>query len=145
MAKTPRPLRVLIVEDYADARELYVEFLLQQGHDAVGAEDGLEALRTARAVMPDVIVLDLNLPKLDGLSVLRRLRADPTLDAIPVLTLSAAMGSEYDEEALEAGAVRALHKPLLPEALLEAIAQAHAEAQAALGQAPVPRRGWGGR
>jgi CheY-like chemotaxis protein len=121
MAKAPRPIRILIVEDYADTRDLYVEFLSMQGHEVVAAEDGLQALHVARTVMPELIVLDINLPKLDGLSVLRRLRAEPRLDPIPVLTLSAAIGREYEEEALEAGAVRALHKPLLPDELHDAI------------------------
>jgi CheY-like chemotaxis protein len=121
MAKAPRPIRILIVEDYADTRDLYVEFLSMQGHEVVAAEDGLQALHVARTVMPELIVLDINLPKLDGLSVLRRLRAEPRLDPIPVLTLSAAIGREYEEEALESGAVRALHKPLLPDELHDAI------------------------
>ncbi len=140
MAKASRSIRILIVEDYADARELYVEFLTGLGHDVVTAGDGLQALHAAQAVLPEIIVLDINLPKLDGLSVLRRLRADPRLDQIPVLTLSAAM-DEYDEEALEAGAARTLHKPLLPEDLHAAILDVFDS----IGQPTAPRRRWGGR
>ncbi len=134
-------LRILIVEDYADTREMYVEFLAMKGHDVLSAEDGVQALHVARALMPEVIVLDINLPRLDGLSVLRCIRADPRLDRIPVLTLSASMGSEYDEEALEAGAVRALHKPLLPDELHDAILEAHQSGH----QEPAVRLRWGGR
>ena len=141
MAKAPRPIRILIVEDYADTRDLYVEFLSMQGHEVVAAEDGLEALHAARTVMPEVIVLDINLPKLDGLSVLRRLRADPELDQIPVLTLSAAIGREYEEEALESGAARALHKPLLPDELHDAIV----DVLEAPRQPRAARSQWGGR
>lgn len=140
MASIPRPIRILVVEDYADTRDLYVEYLSLMGHEVVAAEDGLEALRIALVVQPEVIVLDINLPRLDGLSVLRRLRADPRLDRTPVLTLSASMGREADEEALEAGAVRALHKPLLPDELHQAILEAHDLSEAR----PLQRR-WGGR
>lgn len=141
MAQPPRPIRILVVEDYPDTREMYVEYLSAQGHDVVEAEDGVQAVQAAKALLPDVIVLDINLPRLDGLSVLRVIRADPRLDGIPVLTLSASMGTEYDEEALEAGALRALHKPLLPDELHRAILEAHASA----GQEPARRLRWGGR
>ena len=141
MAKPPGPIRILVVEDYADTRELYVEYLSMQGHDVVAAEDGLQALHLAQMTMPQVIVLDINLPRLDGLSVLRRIRADPTLDHVRVLTLSAAVGREYEEEALEAGADLALHKPLLPEDLHAALVEMHAGLRAT----PAPGRRWGGR
>ena len=141
MANPPRPIRILVVEDYADTRELYVEYLSMQGHDVVAAEDGLQALDAAQMGMPEIIVLDINLPRLDGLSVLRRIRADPTLDHVRVLTLSAAVGREYEEEALEAGADRALHKPLLPEELHAAILEVRAGARSE----PAQGRRWGGR
>jgi two-component system cell cycle response regulator DivK len=113
--------RILVVEDFVDSREMYMEFLLAHGFEVVGAEDGLAALRSIEQHPPDVVVLDIALPKLDGLSVLRRLREDPRFAALPVLTLSASLGADYQREAVAAGATAALEKPCLPEELLEAV------------------------
>jgi two-component system cell cycle response regulator DivK len=121
--------RVLIVEDFADSREMYVEFLAAQGFEVSGVEDGLTALRTIEAEPFDAVVLDIALPKLDGLSLLRRLRADPRFATLPVLTLSASLGVDYQRVALEAGATTALEKPCLPEELLVAVKKALAERQ----------------
>jgi DNA-binding response OmpR family regulator len=116
--------RVLIVEDFADSREMYIEFLQSQGFDVSGAEDGVEALRAIERATPDVVVLDVALPKLDGLSVLRKLRADQRWAALPVLTLSASLGADYHQLAMAAGATEALEKPCLPEELLAAVRKA---------------------
>jgi len=116
-----RPIRILVVEDYLDTREMYVEFLALNGYDVIAAEDGLEALRIAQALRPDVVVLDIALPRMDGFSVLRRMRADPKLREVPVLTLSASVEEDYEDSALKAGATKALRKPCLPDELLAAI------------------------
>jgi two-component system, cell cycle response regulator DivK len=113
--------RILVVEDFVDSREMYMEFLLAHGFEVTGAEDGLAALRSIEQHPPDVVVLDIALPKLDGLSVLRRLREDSRFAALPVLTLSASLGADYQRVALAAGATAALEKPCLPEELLEAV------------------------
>jgi len=118
MAVAPR---ILIVEDFADSRDMYVEFLTAQGFEVEGAEDGIEALRSIEAKPFDVVVLDIALPKLDGLTVLRRLRGDPRFAALPVLTLSASLGADYHRAAMAAGATAALEKPCLPEELLRAV------------------------
>ena len=116
--------RVLIVEDFADSREMYLEFLAAHGFDVTGAEDGLAALHCIEATPFDLVVLDIALPKLDGLSLLRRMRADPRFATLPVLTLSASLGADYYRAALEAGATAALEKPCLPEELLGAVRKA---------------------
>jgi DNA-binding response OmpR family regulator len=113
--------RVLIVEDFADSRDMYMEFLQAQGFEVTGAEDGLAALRAIESATPDVVVLDVALPKLDGLSVLRKLRADARYARLPVLTLSASLGADYQNAAMAAGATAALEKPCLPEDLLAAV------------------------
>ena len=113
--------RVLIVEDFADSRDMYMEFLQAQGFEVTGAEDGLAALRAIESATPDVVVLDVALPKLDGLSVLRKLRADARYAGLPVLTLSASLGADYQKAAMAAGATAALEKPCLPEELLAAV------------------------
>ena len=116
--------RILIVEDFADSREMYMEFLAAQGFEVSGVEDGIAALRAIESTPFDAVVLDIALPKLDGLSVLRRLRADGRFKDLPVLTLSASVGAEYPRIALAAGANVALEKPCLPEELLEALQNA---------------------
>lgn len=116
--------RILIVEDFADSRDMYIEFLEAQGFEVAGAEDGLAALKSIESAPPDVVVLDVALPKLDGLSVLRRLRADPRYANLPVLTLSASLGTDYHKLAMAAGATAALEKPCLPDELLEAVRKA---------------------
>jgi DNA-binding response OmpR family regulator len=125
--------RILIVEDFTDSREMYIEFLAAQGFEVSGAEDGLAALRALDAKPFDAVVLDIALPKLDGLSVLRRLRADPRFQGLPVLTLSASLGADYHRIALAAGATAALEKPCLPEELLSAVNKALQQRRAASG------------
>ena len=115
---------ILIVEDFADSREMYVEFLQAQGFRVSAAEDGIAALRSIESAIPDLVVLDVALPKLDGLSVLRRLRSDPRFASLPVLTLSASLGADYHRVAMAAGATAALEKPCLPEELLAAVQKA---------------------
>jgi two-component system phosphate regulon response regulator OmpR len=117
-------VRVLVVEDFADSRDMYVEFLAANGFDVSAAEDGLAALRSIEGSKPDVVVLDIALPKLDGLSVLRQLRADQRYVSLPVLTLSASLGVDYHRIAMAAGATEALEKPCLPEELLAAVQKA---------------------
>jgi two-component system, cell cycle response regulator DivK len=114
-------VRVLIVDDFEDAREMYVEFLALNGYDVIAAADGLEAIRVAETVVPDVIVLDINLPRLNGFSVLRKLKADSRTRSIRVITLSASAGLAYREESGAAGAAMAMEKPCTPEELLSAI------------------------
>jgi DNA-binding response OmpR family regulator len=116
--------RILIVEDFVDSRDMYMEFLEAQGFEVAGAGDGLTALKSIEDARPDVVVLDVALPKLDGLSVLRRLRADPRYAKLPVLTLSASLGADYKQLAMAAGATAALEKPCLPEELLQAVRHA---------------------
>ena len=116
--------RVLIVEDFADSRDMYVEFLAANGFEVSAAEDGLQALHSIERSQPDLVVLDVALPKLDGLSVLRQLRADARYASLPVLTLSASLGVDYQRIAMSAGATEALEKPCLPEELLAAVQKA---------------------
>ena len=113
--------RVLIVDDFEDARDLYAEFLRLQGYEVTGAADGPAALNLALPAEYDVIVLDLALPRMDGLEVLRQLRADPRTRRTPIIILSASVGQEPREDALAAGADLFLEKPCLPDELEHAI------------------------
>ena len=108
-----RPLRVLYVEDTKTNFEIVRLFLArQQGYEVFGAEDGESGLEVARRERPDVILLDVNLPGMDGIEVKARLAADPRTAAIPVIALSAGALKTDIDRALQAGFVEYLTKPL---------------------------------
>ncbi len=102
---------VLIAEDEPNIGEL-LQFLLQRaGHDTLLASDGAAALAAARAQRPDVLVLDVMLPKLSGYEVLKAVRADPVIGGLPVLMLTA-KGQEKDRKlAQDLGATAFITKP----------------------------------
>jgi CheY-like chemotaxis protein len=111
----------LIVEDYEDAREMYALYLDSVGFEIDLAADGQEAIARVRAKPPDVVVLDIALPKLDGLAVIRVLRGEGSTARVPIITLSASAGPQVSQQAVEAGADLVLEKPCLPEELEAAI------------------------
>lgn len=108
MTKNP----VLIVEDNRAVLKLYKETFLAFGFKVEEAGDGEEGLIKAREINPSVILLDIMMPKLDGISVLKKLKLEPATKDIPVIMLtSISTGSlGVDEEALEAGAVKYIVK-----------------------------------
>jgi DNA-binding response OmpR family regulator len=110
--------KILVVDDEPDAVEL-IEFNLKNaGYDVVTAEDGTAALRKARATRPDLIVLDLMLPEIDGLEVCRTLRTDPNTARIPIIMLTA-KAEEIDRVlGLELGANDYVTKPFSPRELV---------------------------
>jgi len=115
------PSRLLIVDDFEDARELYAEYLRLRGYEVSGAADGPEALHLALPSHYDLIILDLALPRMDGIAVLRALRAAPGTVRTPIIILSASVGNEPRNESLRAGADLFLEKPCLPDELESAV------------------------
>jgi len=115
------PARILIVDDFEDARELYGEYLRLRGYEVTGAADGPEALHLALPSHYDLIILDLALPRMDGIAVLRALRAAPGTVRTPIIILSASVGDEPRDESLRAGADLFLEKPCLPDELESAV------------------------
>jgi len=112
-----RPL-VLVVDDYLEAREICAEYLGFHGYRVVTAEDGLQAIDKAFEVLPDVILMDLSLPELDGWAATRRLKADPRTSEIPIVALTGHAMSAERERALEAGCDDVITKPVVPKELL---------------------------
>jgi CheY-like chemotaxis protein len=110
-------LHVLVVEDHRDAAETLVELLRLQGYSARIAADGPEAVAAARELRPDVALLDLGLPGLDGFEVARRLRALPELAGITLVALSGYGREEDRRRAREAGIDHHLVKPVDLDAL----------------------------
>ncbi|HVK13789.1 MAG TPA: ATP-binding protein [Gemmataceae bacterium] len=102
--------RVLLADDNADMRQ-YVARLLAPGHRVEAVPDGAAALEAARRRPPDLILTDVMMPRLDGFGLLREVRADPRLEGVPVILLSARAGEESRVEGMEAGADDYLVKP----------------------------------
>ena len=110
--------RVLIVEDEPDIRELVVHHLKREGYQVSAAASGEEALRQVQAAPPDLVLLDLMMPAMDGLEVCRRLRQDPATASLPIVMLTA-KGDEVDRVlGLELGADDYVAKPFSPKELL---------------------------
>ena len=118
--KSLRP-RVLLVDDYPDAREMYSEYLEFSGFDVVEAGNGMEALQRAVDTTPDIILMDLSLPVMDGWEATRRLKADQRTKAIPVVALTGHALAGISEGAKQAGCDAFVTKPCLPEDLVREI------------------------
>jgi CheY-like chemotaxis protein len=103
---------VLIADDKATSRELVRTVLERSGYLVVEAGDGIEALRSARESKPDLIILDLHMPGLDGFGVVREIRLDRNLAATPVMALTASAMQGDRERALAAGFTSYLAKPI---------------------------------
>lgn len=109
---------VLLVEDYDDAREMYAEYLRGAGFRVAEARDGEEALTQAFALGPDVILMDLALPRLDGWEATKRLKADGRTSAIPIVALTGHALQGHAEGAKQAGCDAFVTKPCLPDDLV---------------------------
>jgi two-component system cell cycle response regulator DivK len=118
--KVNRP-RVLLVDDYPDAREMYTEYLEYSGFEVVEAGNGAEALQQAIDTSPDIILMDLSLPVMDGWEATRRLKAETRTAAIPVVALTGHALAGISEGAREAGCDAFVTKPCLPEDLVKEI------------------------
>jgi two-component system, cell cycle response regulator DivK len=118
--KSDRP-RVLLVDDYPDAREMYTEYLQYSGFDVVEAGNGIEALQRAVDATPDIILMDLSLPVMDGWEATRRLKADQRTASIPVVALTGHALAGISEGAKKAGCDAFVTKPCLPEDLVKEI------------------------
>lgn len=141
---------ILVVEDYDDAREMYVEYLTFTGFRVESATNGLEAIEMTQRLMPDLVLMDLALPKLDGWEATRRLKSDPRTASIPVIALTGHALAGHAERAREAGCDSFITKPCVPDELVAEISRVlgisspaatpHAPAGASDHAAPAPPR-----
>jgi len=115
---TTRPL-VLLVEDYEDTREMYRDYLEFCGFAVVTAQDGIEAIEKASAIRPDVILMDLSLPVMDGWEATRRLKASPDTAALKIIALSAHPPTTDGSAVQGAGCDAFIAKPCLPTDLVQ--------------------------
>ena len=115
-----RPV-VLIVEDQQDLRQLYAQHLTMSGFDVIEAANGAEAIDQTSSYLPDVVLMDLSLPVIDGWEATRRLKADARTAHIPVVALTAHDGSGELQRATRAGCDWFVPKPCPPDALITEI------------------------
>jgi diguanylate cyclase len=116
-----QPARILIVDDERDNRQVLEVILKHEGFLILTAANGEEALGSVAQQPPDLILLDIMMPEMDGLAVVRKIRADPALSQTPVVVISALAAAEDRRAALEAGADAFLPKPFTMEELTQAI------------------------
>jgi two-component system, cell cycle response regulator DivK len=106
-----KPL-ILIAEDSLDGREMMRALLRIKGYDVLVAEDGVQAIDMALKNSPDLIFIDLELPRLDGISVIRNIRRSTKLPGVPIIIVSGHDPVRYQEGAIEAGCTDYLMKPI---------------------------------
>lgn len=115
--------RVLVIDDEADVRLLYRVNLRHAGFEVLEADDGERGIAAALEHLPDVVVLDLMMPRVDGFDVLRALRTHPDALEMPVLVLTADSRSDHHRRCYELGADDVMTKPFLPDALMRGLAR----------------------
>jgi two-component system, cell cycle response regulator DivK len=115
------PKRILIVEDTEDNRRIMRDLLSNAGFDIVEAHDGQAAVAAAANYVPDLILMDIQLPVLNGYEAIRRIKADPKLQAIPIIAVTSYALTGDKESARAAGCDRYVAKPFSPRQLLATI------------------------
>ncbi len=120
---------IVVAEDHDDIRYVLQRALERAGHPVVATADGLEALEAVRRHRPDVLVSDVDMPRMNGLDLCRAVRADPALRHIPVVLVSGSL-LPGDPRAVAAGASATLLKPFLPAQLLDCVRRLLAPAPA---------------
>jgi CheY-like chemotaxis protein len=120
-SRARRRKRILLVDDIEDNRRVYALFLRARGFDVSVAAEGRDALAKTRTLMPDLVVMDLAIPGIDGWEVTRRLKADRRTRRIPVVAVTGHVLAGAKERASAAGCDAFLTKPCLPDELLGVI------------------------
>jgi DNA-binding response OmpR family regulator len=120
--------KILVVDDNLDTRELTHLHLTTEGFVVVVASDGREGLYMAVAEQPDLIMIDISRPALNAIELVRQLRAQPELDNVPILVLTA-FGNEEMDQAIRAGAHRAMNKPVHLDSLMDEVRQLLADSE----------------
>jgi CheY-like chemotaxis protein len=114
---------VLVADDEEDILRLVTTIIERSGHEVVSVRDGAEALAAVRIRRPDLVVLDISMPEVDGLEVLRRLRADAETSELPVLLLSAQAQEADVRRGFVTGASAYVKKPFSPRELGQRVAE----------------------
>ena len=115
---TEKSALILVVDDYQDAREMYAEYLQFSGFRVAEARNGNEAVEKAFSLKPDLILMDLSLPGMDGWEATRRLKSDEATRHIPIVALTGHALAGASEGAKKAGCDSFVTKPCLPDDLV---------------------------
>jgi CheY-like chemotaxis protein len=113
--------KILVVDDSKTILDMISGLLKKLGYDVDVASDGLEALEKVKAIFPDLVILDVNMPKMDGFRVCRLLKFDRNYRSIPIIMLTARDEEENIKTGIKTGADLYLTKPIEPEKLIEAV------------------------
>jgi two-component system, cell cycle response regulator DivK len=113
--------RILIVEDTADNRQIMRDLLTSAGYEIVEAHDGQAAVTIAAMVKPDLILMDIQLPVLNGYEAARLIKADPSLQHIPIIAVTSYALSGDEEKARAAGCSGYIAKPFSPRQMLATV------------------------
>jgi two-component system cell cycle response regulator DivK len=118
--------RILHIEDTQECQQLVAAVLTYHGYEVLCAEDGEQGVEMARTMQPDLILMDLHLPGIDGLEATRQIKDIPTVASVPIIALTAADEASDYERALAAGCETYLGKPFSPSELVALVRQ-HSE------------------
>jgi two-component system cell cycle response regulator DivK len=113
-----RPPLILVVDDIDDGREMYAQYLEFEGFRVKEAKNGQEAIALTKRLRPDVVLMDLSLPVMDGWEATRRIKANPLTRDVPIIAVTAHAMTGSEANAREAGCDAFVTRPCLPEDLL---------------------------
>jgi two-component system cell cycle response regulator DivK len=112
---------ILVIEDQEDNRRIMRDLLTSKGYEVIEALNGLDGVKTAEASRPDLILMDIQLPGMDGYEATRRIKANPEIRKIPIIVVTSYALSGDDVKAFEAGCDAYVAKPFSPRELLAKI------------------------
>lgn len=115
--------KILYIEDHPAQRDIMAQMLELSGYEVAVACDGIDGVEQARSSPPDLILMDLRMPRMDGFEAIRELRVDPNTAEIPIIAISAWASAKHKERAIDAGANEHFTKPVDLPRLLETIDQ----------------------
>jgi two-component system cell cycle response regulator DivK len=115
--------RILVVEDQEDNRRIVRDLLTSTDYEVIEAEDGAQALAAVAKQRPDLILMDIQLPVMDGYEATRRIKSDPSLSSIPIIAVTSYALSGDEEKARAAGCDDFVPKPYSPRQLLAKVRQ----------------------
>ena len=123
MAKPKREPRVMVVDDSLTVRKITSRLLVRENYEVLTAKDGVDALQQLQEVIPDVMLLDIEMPRMDGFELARNIRADKKLAGIPIIMITSRTAEKHRNFALELGVNEYLGKPYQEDELLRLIAR----------------------
>ena len=113
--------KILVVENDDDTRCIYSTVLEHHGYNVLQADDGAEGIALARAHLPDLILMNLSMPRIDGISATSILRGEPGTAKIPIIACTGFVSEDGEDKAVDAGVDAYLEKPCMPSRILEEV------------------------